>query len=248
VACQLNRQRCRHLSALSTPARRAGRTKQPFLSSSARRGPAPRHDRRAAQEEFKRLAADFAARELAPHAARWDAEKEFSVATLRAAAALGFGGVFCGEDVGGSALSRADGAVIFEVAARAAGPQRHSSLSSMQASRAADSTCLTVHAPGGCLTNHLPRAFWFLSQELAAADISHTAYLTIHNMVRLAAPCALPGARELPPCPTAAAPDASGRAAQVAGCIDRCAASGQPPPWRASALHGSLALWSLPAA
>ncbi len=37
-----------------------------------------------------------------------------------------------------------------------------------------------------------PRAFWLLSQELAAADISHTAYLTIHNMVRpLASPCAL---------------------------------------------------------
>jgi len=77
----------------------------------------PHSTARRAQEEFKRLAADFAARELAPHAARWDADKEFSVATLRAAASLGFGGVFCGEDVGGSALSRADGAVIFEVAA-----------------------------------------------------------------------------------------------------------------------------------
>ena len=86
------------------------------------------------QEEFQRLAADFAAKELAPHAARWDDAAQFSVPTLRAAAVLGFGGVYCREDVGGSALSRADAAVIFE--------------------------------------------------ELAAGDISHTAYLTIHNMVR----------------------------------------------------------------
>ena len=87
------------------------------------------------QKEFQRLAAGFAAKELAPHAARWDDAAEFSIPTLRAAAALGFGGVYCREDVGGSALSRADAAVIFE--------------------------------------------------ELAAGDISHTAYLTIHNMVRL---------------------------------------------------------------
>ncbi len=43
-----------------------------------------------------------------------------------------------------------------------------------------------------------------------------------------------------PPLSCSGKPDASGHATQVAGCIDRCAASGQPPPRRASALHGGL--------
>jgi len=101
----------------SAPRRRPDQAAQPGQLSPVRAGASPQSTARRAQEEFKRLAADFAARELAPHAARWDADKEFSVSTLRAAAGLGFGGLFCGEDVGGSALSRADGAVIFEVAA-----------------------------------------------------------------------------------------------------------------------------------
>ena len=67
-------------------------------------------DQRAIQD----TARAFAAAELAPHAARWDEDKHFPVETLRAAAALGFGGVYVGEDVGGSALSRLDAALIFE--------------------------------------------------------------------------------------------------------------------------------------
>ena len=60
------------------------------------------------------MARSFAANEMAPHAARWDEEKIFPVDTLRAAAALGFGGIYVGDDVGGSALSRLDAAIIFE--------------------------------------------------------------------------------------------------------------------------------------
>lgn len=45
---------------------------------------------------------EFAARELRPHAARWDEEKHFPVDTLRSAAGLGFAGLFCREDVGGT--------------------------------------------------------------------------------------------------------------------------------------------------
>ena len=56
------------------------------------------------------------------------------MATLRAAAKLGFGGICVSEDVGGSGLGRADAAVIY--------------------------------------------------QALAYGDVSTTAYLTIHNMVR----------------------------------------------------------------
>ncbi len=62
-------------------------------------------------------ARSFATAELAPHAARWDEEKHFPVETLRAAAALGFAGIYVREDVGGSALGRLDAALIFEALA-----------------------------------------------------------------------------------------------------------------------------------
>ena len=52
------------------------------------------------QSEFKAVADDFAARELLPFAAKWDAEKYFPVNTLKNAAELGFGGILVAEDVG----------------------------------------------------------------------------------------------------------------------------------------------------
>jgi len=66
------------------------------------------------QRAFQRVARDFAAAEMAPHAARWDEEKIFPEDALRKAAALGFAGVYVREDVGGAGLSREDGTVIFE--------------------------------------------------------------------------------------------------------------------------------------
>jgi alkylation response protein AidB-like acyl-CoA dehydrogenase len=54
---------------------------------------------------------------MAPHSARWDEEKHFPVDVLRQAAALGFGGVYVREDVGGSALGRLDAALVFEALA-----------------------------------------------------------------------------------------------------------------------------------
>lgn len=60
----------------------------------------------------------FAAEEMKPHAARWDEEKIFPVDTLRAAASLGFAGIYTREDVGGSGLSRLDAAIIFEQLSR----------------------------------------------------------------------------------------------------------------------------------
>jgi alkylation response protein AidB-like acyl-CoA dehydrogenase len=64
--------------------------------------------------EFQQAAKDFAARELLPHAAKWDQEHFFPVDTLRAAAEMGFAGVYVSEDVGGTGLSRTDAAIIFE--------------------------------------------------------------------------------------------------------------------------------------
>ena len=66
------------------------------------------------QRAIQATARDFAEREFRPFAAQWDDEEIFPVEALRKAAALGFAGVYVQDDVGGSALSRSDAAVIFE--------------------------------------------------------------------------------------------------------------------------------------
>ncbi len=66
------------------------------------------------QRAIREVAQEFAARELAPHAARWDAEAYFPIDTLRQAAALGFAGIYVREASGGSGLSRLDATLIFE--------------------------------------------------------------------------------------------------------------------------------------
>jgi alkylation response protein AidB-like acyl-CoA dehydrogenase len=66
------------------------------------------------QIAIQEMALGFAADTLAPNAMRWDEEKHFPVEEMRAAAALGMGGIYINEDVGGSGLSRLDAALIFE--------------------------------------------------------------------------------------------------------------------------------------
>src|SRR5438876_10723037 len=66
------------------------------------------------QRAFQTTARDFARAEMMPFAREWDEREIFPVATLRKAAALGFGGVYVEDDVGGSALSRLDATIIFE--------------------------------------------------------------------------------------------------------------------------------------
>ncbi|MCD2443368.1 acyl-CoA dehydrogenase family protein [Agromyces sp. SYSU K20354] len=61
---------------------------------------------------------EFADAELAPNAARWDAEKHFPTDTLRRAGALGLGGVYVREDFGGSGLTRSDAVAMFEELAK----------------------------------------------------------------------------------------------------------------------------------
>jgi alkylation response protein AidB-like acyl-CoA dehydrogenase len=63
------------------------------------------------------MARAFAAEVFAPNALAWDETKHFPVAEMRKAAALGMGGIFVGEDVGGSGLSRLTGTLIFEAMA-----------------------------------------------------------------------------------------------------------------------------------
>ena len=71
-------------------------------------------DQRAIQD----MARSFAENEFAPHAALWDRDHIFPVEALRQAAALGLGGIYVGEDVGGSGLSRLDAAIIVEELAK----------------------------------------------------------------------------------------------------------------------------------
>jgi len=66
------------------------------------------------QQAFRDAARGFARDEMMPHAREWDEKSIFPVEPLRAAAALGFGGIYVKEDVGGSALTRLDAAIIFE--------------------------------------------------------------------------------------------------------------------------------------
>jgi len=60
------------------------------------------------------VARAFADKEILPHAAAWDEQEHFPKETLRELARLGFGGIYCKPDVGGSGLTRLDAAVIFE--------------------------------------------------------------------------------------------------------------------------------------
>ena len=69
------------------------------------------------QIAIRDMARDFAAEKIAPHALKWDEEKHFPVDEMREAAALGMGGVYIREDVGGSGLTRLDSALIFEALA-----------------------------------------------------------------------------------------------------------------------------------
>src|SRR5215472_12106603 len=66
------------------------------------------------QLAFQATAREFAAAEMMPHARAWDEGEIFPVEALRKAAALGFGGIYVKEDVGGSALTRLDATIIFE--------------------------------------------------------------------------------------------------------------------------------------
>lgn len=74
----------------------------------------------------------FAAKRLAPNAMAWEEARTLDRLTLQDMAALGFAGIYVREDVGGSALTRLDAAIIFE--------------------------------------------------ELSRGDVSHAAFVSIHNM------------------------------------------------------------------
>ncbi|MET0970657.1 MAG: isobutyryl-CoA dehydrogenase [Tardiphaga sp.] len=69
------------------------------------------------QVAVRDMARAFAAEKIAPFAMQWDEDKHFPVDVMRAAAKLGMGGIYIRDDVGGSALTRFDAALIFEALA-----------------------------------------------------------------------------------------------------------------------------------
>src|SRR4029077_19185092 len=66
------------------------------------------------QRAIQETARAFARAEMMPHARDWDENSTFPVATLRKAAALGFGGIYVKDDVGGSALTRIAAMILVE--------------------------------------------------------------------------------------------------------------------------------------
>jgi alkylation response protein AidB-like acyl-CoA dehydrogenase len=71
------------------------------------------------QRAFQETARTFAREEWLTQAPGWDERQEFPVEALRRAAALGFAGIYVGEEFDGSGLGRVDAAIIFEELAAA---------------------------------------------------------------------------------------------------------------------------------
>src|SRR3546814_2108415 len=70
-------------------------------------------DQRAIQDMARKFTADA----ITPHAAEWDEKHIFPRDTIRAAAELGFGGIYVSEESGGIALGRLESAIIMEAMA-----------------------------------------------------------------------------------------------------------------------------------
>ena len=70
------------------------------------------------QQAYIASAKAFSEKELAPHAAYWDAESVFAKEALKAAGALGFMGMYTPEIAGGLGMGRLDASLIVEELAK----------------------------------------------------------------------------------------------------------------------------------
>jgi alkylation response protein AidB-like acyl-CoA dehydrogenase len=80
-------------------------------------GTTPQFSLDADQVAIRDMARAFADEVFAPNALAWDEARHFPVAEMRKGAALGMGGIYIAEDVGGSGLSRLAATLIFEALA-----------------------------------------------------------------------------------------------------------------------------------
>ncbi|EDV19785.1 uncharacterized protein TRIADDRAFT_33057 [Trichoplax adhaerens] len=69
------------------------------------------------QKELQRVAQDFAKNEMVPNRKNWDENEIFPISTIQKAGSLGFGGMYCREDIGGTGLSRVDSSIVAEALA-----------------------------------------------------------------------------------------------------------------------------------
>ncbi len=69
------------------------------------------------QKSMQDMVLDCAREKIAPFAVEWDQKRHLPIDVIKETASLGMGGLYVSEDVGGSALSRLDAAVIFEALA-----------------------------------------------------------------------------------------------------------------------------------
>lgn len=70
------------------------------------------------QRAYREAAETFAANELAPHAAEWDATSYFPKEVIARAGELGFCGLYSPEKAGGLGLPRLDSSIVFEALAK----------------------------------------------------------------------------------------------------------------------------------
>ncbi len=71
------------------------------------------------QRAIREMTEAFASERVAPYALDWDRERYFPSNIIRETGPLGLGGIYIGEDVGGSGLGRLDAVLIFEALAAA---------------------------------------------------------------------------------------------------------------------------------
>jgi alkylation response protein AidB-like acyl-CoA dehydrogenase len=71
------------------------------------------------QRAIRDMAEAFATDRVAPNALAWDRDHHFPANIIRETGPLGFGGIYIGDDVGGSGLGRLDAVLIFEALSRA---------------------------------------------------------------------------------------------------------------------------------
>ena len=71
------------------------------------------------QELIRKTARDFAAQEIAPHAAQWDREAHYPAETVKKMAELGFMGIFVPEEWGGAGMDHVSYSLAVEEISRA---------------------------------------------------------------------------------------------------------------------------------
>ena len=79
----------------------------------------PQFDLNIDQRAIQEMTEAFAQDRVAPNALDWDRNRYFPANVVRETGPLGLGGIYVGEDVGGSGLGRLDAVLIFEALAKA---------------------------------------------------------------------------------------------------------------------------------